>query len=39
MSHISLRNLTIGYGNERVLRDITVDIPDGRITAVIGPSG
>jgi len=39
MSHISLRNLTIGYGNQQVLRDITVDIPDGQITAVIGPSG
>ena len=39
MPHISLRNLTIGYGNQQVLRDITVDIPDGQITAVIGPSG
>jgi phosphate transport system ATP-binding protein len=39
MSHISLYNLTIGYGNQQVLRDITVDIPDGQITAVIGPSG
>jgi phosphate transport system ATP-binding protein len=39
MSHISLRNLTIGYGDQPVLRDITVDIPDGQITAVIGPSG
>jgi phosphate transport system ATP-binding protein len=39
MSHISLHNLTIGYGNQQVLRDITIDIPDGQITAVIGPSG
>jgi phosphate transport system ATP-binding protein len=39
MPHISLRNLTIGYGNQQALRDITVDIPDGQITAVIGPSG
>jgi phosphate transport system ATP-binding protein len=39
MPHISLRNLTIGYGNQKVLRDISVDIPDGQITAIIGPSG
>jgi phosphate transport system ATP-binding protein len=39
MPHISLRNLTIGYGNQKVLQDITIDIPDGQITAIIGPSG
>lgn len=39
MPHISLRNLEVCYGRNRALRDITVDIPDGRITAIIGPSG
>jgi phosphate transport system ATP-binding protein len=39
MPHISLSHLTIGYGDHQVLRDITVDIPDGQITAIIGPSG
>ena len=39
MPHISLRNLSIAYGNHEVLKDIFVDIPDGRITAIIGPSG
>jgi len=39
MPHISLSNLTIAYGNHQVLQDITVDIPDGQITAIIGPSG
>lgn len=39
MPHISLSNLTIAYGAHRVLRDVTVDIPDGQITAIIGPSG
>jgi phosphate transport system ATP-binding protein len=39
MPHISLRNLTVCYGRHDALRDITVDIPDGRITAIIGPSG
>ena len=39
MSHIALKNLSVFYGKEHVLKDITVDIPDGRITAIIGPSG
>jgi phosphate transport system ATP-binding protein len=39
MPHISLRNLKVCYGRHDALRDITVDIPDGRITAIIGPSG
>jgi phosphate transport system ATP-binding protein len=39
MSHIGLRNLSIAYGNQIVLKNITVDIPDGQITAIIGPSG
>jgi phosphate transport system ATP-binding protein len=39
MSHIGLRNLSIHYGSHKVLEDINVDIPDGKITAIIGPSG
>jgi len=39
MPHISLSNLSIAYGNHQVLKDITVDIPDGQITVIIGPSG
>jgi phosphate transport system ATP-binding protein len=39
MPHISLRNLNVSYGRHSALRDVTVDIPDGRITAIIGPSG
>ncbi|MBP8626161.1 MAG: phosphate ABC transporter ATP-binding protein [Syntrophorhabdaceae bacterium] len=39
MSHISLRNLAVTYGTQKILNDVTVDIPDGRITAIIGPSG
>ncbi len=39
MSHIRLSNLTISYGNHPVLRDVTVNIPDGQITAIMGPSG
>jgi phosphate transport system ATP-binding protein len=39
MSHISLNNLTIAYGDHKVLQDITVDIPDRQIIAILGPSG
>jgi phosphate transport system ATP-binding protein len=39
MSHISLLNLAIAYGDHQVLNNITVDIPDGQITVIIGPSG
>ena len=39
MSHISIRNLSVTYDGHQALSDITVDIPDGQITAIIGPSG
>jgi phosphate transport system ATP-binding protein len=39
MSHISIRNLNAFYGDHQALRDITVEIPEKQITAIIGPSG
>jgi phosphate transport system ATP-binding protein len=39
MPHISLSNLSIAYGNHKVLQNITVDIPNNQITVIIGPSG
>jgi len=39
MSHISLNHLTIAYGGHKVLQDISVDIPDHQIIAILGPSG
>jgi phosphate transport system ATP-binding protein len=38
-SHISIQNLNAFYGDQAALRDITVDIPEKQITAIIGPSG
>ncbi len=38
-SHISIRNLNAFYGDHSALRDITVEIPEKQITAIIGPSG
>jgi len=40
MPHISIRNLSVTYdGSHQALKNVSVDIPDGQITAVIGPSG
>ncbi len=36
---ISVRNLNIYYGSFLALKDITLDIPEKSITAIIGPSG
>ena len=37
--HISVRNLSVWYGEHKALNDITIDIPDKKFTAIIGPSG
>jgi len=36
---ISIRDLTKSFGSHTVLADITFDVPKGRITAILGPSG
>jgi phosphate transport system ATP-binding protein len=36
---ISIRGLSVFYGDLRVLKDIDLDIPAKKITVVIGPSG
>lgn len=37
---LSVRDLSLGYPqNDAALRNISLDIPPGRVTAVIGPSG
>lgn len=38
-THIRVENLNVYYGENRVLKDVTVAIPDRKITAIIGPSG
>src|SRR4051812_34575841 len=37
--YISIRNLNVSYGKSHVLKNISIDIPDKSITAIIGPSG
>ena len=38
-SHLQVKNLNLWYGKHQALKDITVDIPGKKITAIIGPSG
>lgn len=36
---ITLRNVHKSFGTQKVLNGLDLDIPDGKITAIIGPSG
>ena len=38
-SLVELRNLTFGYGERVVLDDVSLHIPRGKVTALIGPMG
>jgi phosphate transport system ATP-binding protein len=39
MSIIHLKQLSVSYGRHEVIRDMTLDIPERQIIAIIGPSG
>lgn len=36
---INIKNFNLYYGSKQALKDITMDIPEKRVTAFIGPSG
>ena len=36
---IAVRNLDALFGEHRAVRDVSIDFPDGQVTAIIGPSG
>ncbi|MFI7484292.1 ABC transporter ATP-binding protein [Kocuria sp. M1R5S2] len=38
-SRLEARGLTLGYDGRAVVEDLTLAVPDGRITTVIGPNG
>ncbi len=35
----SVQDLDVHYGDDQALDDVTIDIPEGQVTALIGPSG
>lgn len=37
--HISVKNLNVYIGETHILKNITIDIPDKKVTSFIGPSG
>jgi len=37
--HISVRDLSVFYGDHCALENVNVDVPRQKITAIIGPSG
>lgn len=36
---IEIRNINKSFGNVKVLNDVSLTVPDGEITAIVGPSG
>lgn len=38
-SRLRAEAVTVGYGETPVVRDLTLDVPDGRVTTIIGPNG
>ena len=38
-THIRVEDLNVFYDKNQALKNITVDFPDKKITAIIGPSG
>jgi branched-chain amino acid transport system ATP-binding protein len=38
-STLSLQGMTVARGGRDVVRDVTIDIPQGEITALLGPNG
>lgn len=39
MSYLSIEQLRVSYGDKRILQDLNLEIPQGKITALIGPNG
>lgn len=39
MVHLNTNDLNIGYGEQTVVENLSIDIPDNQITTIIGPNG
>lgn len=39
LNTVEIRNLSFGWGNRVIFDNVSIDVPDGKITAIMGPSG
>src|SRR5690554_4988 len=39
MTAISIKNLRVGYQQNPVLKNVNLEFPNGKLTAIIGPNG
>jgi iron complex transport system ATP-binding protein len=39
MTRLSAQSVSVGYGADPVVRDLSLDVPDGAVTTIIGPNG
>lgn len=39
MSRLIAKDITISYGDRDIIQNLTVEIPDGKVTSIIGPNG
>lgn len=37
--YFGFEHITIGYGKKRVINDMTMEFPKGKIITIIGPNG
>jgi len=37
--HIIVQDLNVQIGNQHILKDINIGIPNKKVTSIIGPSG
>ncbi|WP_205474295.1 ABC transporter ATP-binding protein [Nocardioides sp. SYSU D00038] len=38
-TRLGAESVTVGYGDAPVVRDLTLDVADGKVTSIIGPNG
>jgi iron complex transport system ATP-binding protein len=38
-ARLSAESVTVGYGGDPVVRDLSLDVPTGKVTTIIGPNG
>lgn len=39
MNRLAAQQLSISYGSKRIIENMSIDIPDNKISAIIGPNG